>query len=123
MDDRERRIRDEAYLLWVDAGRPDGEASSHWLEAEKRLEAEEAAGGAPARPATKRGGEAPVVAKNAGNSGVAAEATVTRPKSKRFAAANDPAPADQRALKGEPVDIAPARRPRARKPGAGLSEG
>ena len=34
MTDREERIREIAYFLWLDAGSPDGEAEGHWLAAE-----------------------------------------------------------------------------------------
>lgn len=37
MSDRDRRIRDEAYRIWVEAGRPEGGEQDHWLEAERRI--------------------------------------------------------------------------------------
>lgn len=30
MDDLEQRIRERAYRLWLDEGRPDGRAEAHW---------------------------------------------------------------------------------------------
>ena len=41
MGDRDTRIRDEAYRIWVDSGRPDGAEHEHWLEAERRIGAAE----------------------------------------------------------------------------------
>lgn len=32
-DDREQRIRERAYALWEEAGRPEGEDLSHWVAA------------------------------------------------------------------------------------------
>ncbi len=29
------RIREIAYQLWIEAGRPDGAADTHWIEAER----------------------------------------------------------------------------------------
>jgi hypothetical protein len=34
MIDREQRIRDIAYFLWLEEGRPEGEAERHWRKAE-----------------------------------------------------------------------------------------
>lgn len=40
MTDRDDRIREIAYFLWLDEGRPEGEAERHWLAAEALLESE-----------------------------------------------------------------------------------
>jgi hypothetical protein len=40
MPDREQRIREIAYQLWVLEGRPDGRADSHWFEAAALHQAE-----------------------------------------------------------------------------------
>ena len=42
MTNRERRIREIAYHLWEQEGRPEGESDSHrlWLAAEAQFEAE-----------------------------------------------------------------------------------
>lgn len=118
MGDREQRIRDEAYLLWVDAGRPEGEAKKHWYEAEKRLSVENGAVDEK-RPATKRGKSAVVVARNAGNGAVAtplhkpqakskkAEADVKKPEARSSTAAEP-----SRGRKGDVVDVGPAKRAR-----------
>jgi hypothetical protein len=34
----EGRIRDRAYWLWMSAGRPDGCADAHWMQAQAELE-------------------------------------------------------------------------------------
>jgi Protein of unknown function (DUF2934) len=44
MTNRERRIREIAYQLWEQEGRPDGHAERLWLVAEARFEAEIAGG-------------------------------------------------------------------------------
>lgn len=33
----ESAIRELAYRMWEDGGRPDGQADQHWLEAERKL--------------------------------------------------------------------------------------
>jgi hypothetical protein len=45
---REDDVRRLAYQLWEMAGRPDGHATDHWLEAERQL-----AGSAPVTAAAK----------------------------------------------------------------------
>jgi Protein of unknown function (DUF2934) len=37
MQDLEPAIRERAYLLWIDGGRQDGNADSHWLEAQREI--------------------------------------------------------------------------------------
>ena len=38
--DRDDRIREIAYFLWLDEGRPEGEEERHWAAAEALLESE-----------------------------------------------------------------------------------
>src|SRR5271163_2566920 len=38
--DRNDRIREVAYFLWLDEGRPEGEEARHWTTAEALLESE-----------------------------------------------------------------------------------
>jgi Protein of unknown function (DUF2934) len=38
--DRDSRIRETAYFLWLDEGCPDGERERHWTTAEARLDSE-----------------------------------------------------------------------------------
>ncbi len=40
MTDRDERVRQIAYFLWLDAGSPEGEAERHWLVAEGLVEPE-----------------------------------------------------------------------------------
>ncbi|MGC2412021.1 MAG: DUF2934 domain-containing protein [Stellaceae bacterium] len=37
----EQRTRERAYEIWERAGRPEGKASEHWLQAEAEITAEE----------------------------------------------------------------------------------
>jgi Protein of unknown function (DUF2934) len=41
--DREEKIRERAYAIWLDQGSIDGRDQEHWLEAEKEIATEEAA--------------------------------------------------------------------------------
>jgi hypothetical protein len=43
MADREHLIRERAYLIWEHEGQPEGQAERHWQEAEREIEALEAA--------------------------------------------------------------------------------
>jgi hypothetical protein len=40
MSDREQRIRDIAYFLWLEEGCPEGEAERHWQTAEGIVDSE-----------------------------------------------------------------------------------
>ncbi len=40
MTDRNDRIRESAYFLWLEEGRPEDAAERHWLAAEGLIEAE-----------------------------------------------------------------------------------
>ena len=40
MTDRDDRIREIAYFLWLDEGCPEGEEERHWTTAEALLESE-----------------------------------------------------------------------------------
>ena len=40
MTDRDDRIREIAYFLWLEEGCPEGAAERHWLAAETRLESD-----------------------------------------------------------------------------------
>jgi Protein of unknown function (DUF2934) len=40
MTDREQRIRDIAYFLWLEEGSPEGRSERHWLEAEGLVDSE-----------------------------------------------------------------------------------
>ncbi len=40
-EDREQRIRERAYSLWEEEGRPEGRADEFWERARKLIEAED----------------------------------------------------------------------------------
>jgi Protein of unknown function (DUF2934) len=40
MTDREQRVREIAYFLWLDGGSPEGVAGRHWLAAKGLVEPE-----------------------------------------------------------------------------------
>jgi hypothetical protein len=40
MSDAEERVRERAYELWEQAGRPDGQADEYWRQARAELEAD-----------------------------------------------------------------------------------
>ena len=37
----EQRVRERAYEIWQNAGRPEGKSVEHWLQAEAEITAEE----------------------------------------------------------------------------------
>jgi hypothetical protein len=39
--DREQRIRERAYKIWLEEGQPYGHGNEHWAQAEKQLAEEE----------------------------------------------------------------------------------
>jgi hypothetical protein len=41
MANREERIRNKAYELWEQAGKPEGREADHWAEAERQVDAED----------------------------------------------------------------------------------
>jgi hypothetical protein len=44
----EERIRRRAYELWVEAGEPEGSEMDFWLQAEREIAGQDAAGAPPA---------------------------------------------------------------------------
>jgi Protein of unknown function (DUF2934) len=46
MEDREHRIRERAYLIWVQEGCPDSEAERHWVSDEEAINEEDIGDGA-----------------------------------------------------------------------------
>jgi hypothetical protein len=48
--DREEKIRERAYAIWLDQGSIEGRDQVHWLQAEKEIAEEEAAAGSPTPP-------------------------------------------------------------------------
>jgi hypothetical protein len=53
MADRDDRIRELAYLLWLEEGYPEGQAERHWLMAEIMVDSEP-----PTKPPRKRAARA-----------------------------------------------------------------
>jgi len=55
-DDREERIREAAYFLWLDEGSPEGQADLHWAAAEAvvAVQDEDASQAAPLTPRRRR---------------------------------------------------------------------
>jgi hypothetical protein len=47
----EQRVRERAYAIWEQEGRPEGQAERHWREAEAELRWEAHHAGLPALPA------------------------------------------------------------------------
>jgi hypothetical protein len=81
-DDREERIKERAYAIWLAEGRAHGKHHEHWHRAEREIAAEETAGdptggGTARRPSRAR------AAKPASAGGTAAK----RPATRRGAAA------------------------------------
>jgi Protein of unknown function (DUF2934) len=63
MTDREGRIRDIAYLLWLEEGCPIDAAERHWLAAEGLVENEPLEGETPDEPKTR----VPTITETAGS--------------------------------------------------------
>jgi hypothetical protein len=40
-EEKEQRIRERAYQIWLDEGQPDGREREHWRQAEEQINAEE----------------------------------------------------------------------------------
>lgn len=55
--DRTQRVKERAHRIWEEAGRPHGTDAEHWAQAEREIEAEDAAeepAPAAAKPKAKR---------------------------------------------------------------------
>ena len=39
--DQEQRVRERAYKIWLEEGKPHGHSKEHWAQAEKQLAEEE----------------------------------------------------------------------------------
>jgi len=82
--DRDARIRDRAYQIWLSEGRPHGHDEAHWRQAAREIEAEEAAAaGAKQAPVTSEASP-PTVSRARTKD----EATATKPRSPAVATAN-----------------------------------
>jgi hypothetical protein len=40
-EEKERRIRERAYQIWLDEGKPQGRDKEHWRQAEAQIDAED----------------------------------------------------------------------------------
>ncbi len=73
MDDRDERIRQRAYNIWLEEGRPEGRAETHWEMARELVAIEDNLSTtlipAPAEGADARGGEPIEEASVAANTG------------------------------------------------------
>ena len=58
--DRDARIRDRAYQIWLREGRRHGQDEAHWHQAEREIDAEEATGAEAALGRSTRTKKAPV---------------------------------------------------------------
>ena len=59
MPDKEARIRERAYEIWVSEGRPHGRDAEHWQRAEAEIAAESGAVADPAAAGSKPSAEPP----------------------------------------------------------------
>lgn len=111
--DRDARIRDRAYQIWLSEGRRHGHDEAHWQQAVREIEAEEAAspgtrkasGSRTKPPVTSEADPATVSRARAKN-----ETAATKPRTRAAAAANSaPAP-----VTGDRAKPAPRPRPGAK---------
>jgi hypothetical protein len=82
MSDKERRIREAAYRMWEDEGRPDGQAHLHWATAARRIEGEDLKNAARAPESDESAKQTPLATRTvrgkAGSSGSPAGANARR---------------------------------------------
>jgi hypothetical protein len=57
LDNREQRIRERAYRLWLEEGKPEGRAQDHWELASELVAIEESHGDATSPVEAQRAGE------------------------------------------------------------------
>jgi hypothetical protein len=106
--DRDARIKDRAYQIWLSEGRRHGQHDAHWQQAEREIAAEEAPSGgrkaSPAGPARTRA-KLPVTRE-------ASPVTVSKARARDEAAAKKPRTRSAAATGSDAA--APARRGRQR---------
>jgi hypothetical protein len=56
-EEKEKRVRERAYQIWLDEGQPQGRDKEHWRQAEAQVSAEEGEHSAQAEPSQQ--GDAP----------------------------------------------------------------
>lgn len=82
-DERTRRIQERAHSIWEQEGRPHGRDAQHWSQAEREIDAEDAArasspvGTTPVRRGSKSRAKAKAVADTSGASQGEAPDTAT----------------------------------------------
>lgn len=59
------RVRERAYEIWLQSGRPEGAAESHWLQAEREVSGTAARPGTPVRKSAAKSSGAVAVKKAA----------------------------------------------------------
>jgi hypothetical protein len=50
----EDRVREVAYTIWLEEGRPDGRAEAHWFEAVRRATSQPVVASKPRKPAVRK---------------------------------------------------------------------
>lgn len=97
MSDREEKIRERAYRLWVEEGQPEGRHDQHWEEARRQIDAEEKGANAKAasgeaKPKTRRAAAAaPAAAKSSAKTAAKPAAAKTTTVAKAAPAKPSPA--------------------------------
>jgi hypothetical protein len=82
MDDKERRIREAAYNVWEEEGRPEGQAHQHWAKAAHQIEAEILKNAQPAPESDESAEQSPLTTRTVrGKSGLSRTAPVADAKS------------------------------------------
>jgi hypothetical protein len=67
MNDREDRVRELAYFLWLEEGCPDGEAERHWRDAEAIIESDSVRKSVEGEPPGDTERDAPAAPRRAAN--------------------------------------------------------
>ena len=116
MVDREKRIQEIAYQLWVRDGRPEGRSDRHWHEALALFEAEVAEPAAAERPAEPAPGRSakPRPAESDAGKPSSAKSKAGEPAARKPAASAKPHSAEKAAAKapaGDKASEPPAEKP------------
>ena len=108
--DRDARIRDRAYQIWLSEGRRHGHDEAHWQQAIREIDAEEAvspgtrkaparSSGSRTKPPVTSEADPPTVSRARAKN----ETAATKPRTRAAAAANaDPAPVTSNRAKPAP---------------------
>jgi len=104
--DRDARIRDRAYQIWLSEGRPHGRDEAHWQQAERDIETEEAASAGAERAPVTTEASPPTVSRARTKD----EATAKKTRSPAAVAANGEAPVAGGGRSGHRARPVPARK-------------